>query len=141
MFQWSQLLPRLSRTGPTENNRWVGGGGPNHVRAKNQREEGEVIQGCVDEMATLAQKLDLLLRLKLEVELGVRVTGKNAAEINVEGALNQRTCKVSPSKTKPSDGIVTALRVPAFFTRPAIHASWPQARATPTTASAASGAT
>jgi hypothetical protein len=35
----------------------------------------------------LAQKLDLLLRLKLEVELGARVMGKNAAEINVEGAL------------------------------------------------------
>jgi hypothetical protein len=48
-----------------------------------------VIQSCVvDEMlATLAQKLDLLLRLKLEVELGARVMGKSAAEINVEGAL------------------------------------------------------
>ena len=40
-----------------------------------------------DMLATLAQKLDLLLRLKLEVELGARVMGKNAAEINVEGAL------------------------------------------------------
>ena len=60
-----------------------------HVRAKNQREEGEVIQSRVveDMLATLAQKLDLLLRLKLEVELGARVMGKNAAEINVEGAL------------------------------------------------------
>ena len=34
----------------------------------------------------LGQKLDILLRLKLEVELGQRVIGKNAAEINVEGA-------------------------------------------------------
>ena len=60
-----------------------------HVRAKNQREEGEVIQSRVveDMLATLAHKLDLLLRLKLEVELGARVMGKNAAEINVEGAL------------------------------------------------------
>jgi hypothetical protein len=29
----------------------------------------------------------LLLRLKLEVELGPRVAGKSAAEANVEGAL------------------------------------------------------
>lgn len=59
------------------------------ARAKNQREAGEVIAAdVVDEMlVTLAQKLDLLLRLKLEVELGQRVIGKNAAEANVEGAL------------------------------------------------------
>ena len=36
-------------------------------------------------LATLGRKLDLLLRLKLEVELGQRVVGKNAAEANVEG--------------------------------------------------------
>ncbi len=49
----------------------------------------EVIQSrAVDDMlTTLARKLDLLLRLKLEVELSARVMGKNAAEINVEGAL------------------------------------------------------
>jgi hypothetical protein len=35
----------------------------------------------------LSQKLDLLLRLKLEVELGQRVIGKNAAEVNVEGGV------------------------------------------------------
>ena len=37
-------------------------------------------------LVILGQKLDILLRLKLEVELGQRVIGKNAAEINVEGA-------------------------------------------------------
>jgi hypothetical protein len=49
----------------------------------------EVIQSrAVDDMlTTLARKLDLLLRLKLEVELSARVMGKNAAEINVKGAL------------------------------------------------------
>ena len=59
------------------------------VRAKNQREAGEVIAAEVvdDMLVTLAQKLDLLLRLKLEVELGQRVIGKNAAEVNVEGGL------------------------------------------------------
>ena len=36
-------------------------------------------------LATLGHALDLLLRLKLEVELGQRVVGKNAAEANVEG--------------------------------------------------------
>jgi hypothetical protein len=56
---------------------------------KIAREEGETVaKEVVDEMfVTLAQKLDLLLRLKLEVELGQRVIGKNAAEANVEGAL------------------------------------------------------
>ena len=59
------------------------------VRAKNQREAGELIAAEVvdDMLVTLAQKLDLLLRLKLEVELGQRVIGKNAAEVNVEGGL------------------------------------------------------
>jgi hypothetical protein len=56
---------------------------------KIAREAGETVaKEVVDEMfSTLAQKLDLLLRLKLEVELGQRVIGKNAAEANVEGAL------------------------------------------------------
>jgi hypothetical protein len=51
------------------------------------RESGEIIDSeIVDEMlGTLAQKLDLLLRLKLEVELGPRVAGKTAAEANLEG--------------------------------------------------------
>ena len=59
------------------------------ARAKNQREAGEVIAAEVvdDMLVTLAQKLDLLLRLKLEVELGQRVIGKNAAEVNVEGGV------------------------------------------------------
>jgi phage terminase Nu1 subunit (DNA packaging protein) len=58
------------------------------ARAKNQREAGEVIDREVveDMLGVLAQKLDLLLRLKLEVELGPRVAGKSAAEANVEGA-------------------------------------------------------
>lgn len=57
------------------------------ARAKNRREAGDVIdREVVEEMlGLLGQKLDLLLRLKLEVELGPRVAGKNAAEANVEG--------------------------------------------------------
>jgi len=57
------------------------------ARTKNRRESGEVIdREVVEEMlGVLAQKLDLLLRLKLEVELGPRVAGKSAAEANVEG--------------------------------------------------------
>ena len=56
---------------------------------KIAREAGESIaKEVVDDMlATLSQKLDLLLRLKLEVELGQRVIGKNAAEFNVEGGV------------------------------------------------------
>lgn len=52
------------------------------------RERGDVIdREVVEEMlGLLAQKLDLLLRLKLEVELGPRVAGKSAADVNVEGA-------------------------------------------------------
>jgi hypothetical protein len=59
------------------------------ARTKNRRESGEVIdREVVEEMlGILAQKLDLLLRLKLEVELGPRVVGKSAAEANVEGTL------------------------------------------------------
>lgn len=58
-------------------------------RARNSREAGRFIERTVvDEMLEiLGQKLDLLLRLKLEVELGPRVAGKNAAEANVEGSL------------------------------------------------------
>lgn len=57
------------------------------ARAKNRREAGDVIdREVVEEMlGLLGQKLDLLLRLKLEVELGPRVAGKSAAEANVEG--------------------------------------------------------
>ena len=57
------------------------------TRSKNRRETGDVIdREVVEEMlGVLAQKLDLLLRLKLEVELGPRVAGKSAAEANVEG--------------------------------------------------------
>jgi hypothetical protein len=36
-------------------------------------------------LVTLGQKLDLLLRLKLTIELGPRGVGMNAAELNVEG--------------------------------------------------------
>lgn len=54
---------------------------------KIARESGEmVLRTVVEEMlGVLAQKLDLLLRLKLEVELGPRCAGKSAAEINLEG--------------------------------------------------------
>lgn len=56
---------------------------------KIARESGETIdREVVEEMlGVLAQKLDLLLRLKLEVELGPRVIGKNAAEANLEGRM------------------------------------------------------
>jgi hypothetical protein len=37
-------------------------------------------------IALIGQKWDLLLRLKLEVELGPRVVGKSAAAANVEGS-------------------------------------------------------
>lgn len=59
------------------------------VRSKNRREAGESIdRELVEEMLSiLGQKLDLLLRLKLEVELGARVSGKSAAETNLEGSL------------------------------------------------------
>jgi hypothetical protein len=59
------------------------------ARARNRRESADVIDREVVEtmLVTLGQKLDLLLRLKLEVELGPRMVGKNAAEVGVEGAL------------------------------------------------------
>jgi len=53
------------------------------------RESGEVIDREVVEamLATLGQKLDALLTLKLTVELGPRIAGKSMAEANVEGSL------------------------------------------------------
>jgi hypothetical protein len=56
---------------------------------KIARESGEMIaRDVVHEMlGLLAQKLDLLLRLKLEVELGPRVAGKTPAEANLEGRI------------------------------------------------------
>jgi hypothetical protein len=56
---------------------------------KIKREKGDVIDAVVVEemMSTLSQKLDLLLRLKLEVELGSRLAGKDAADINIEGGV------------------------------------------------------
>ena len=56
---------------------------------KIAREAGDTIaKDVVEEMlVTLGRKLDLLLRLKLEVELGQRVVGKNAAEANMEGSI------------------------------------------------------
>jgi hypothetical protein len=38
-------------------------------------------------LKTLASKMDMLLRHKLEVELGPRMIGKNHAEIAIEGRL------------------------------------------------------
>ena len=58
-------------------------------RSRNSREAGQFLERRVVEemLAVLGQKLDLLLRLKLEVELGPRVAGKSAAEANQEGIL------------------------------------------------------
>lgn len=58
------------------------------ARSKNKRENSEVVDREVvrSMLRTLGQKWDLLLRLKLEVELGLRVAGKSAAEANVEGS-------------------------------------------------------
>jgi hypothetical protein len=57
------------------------------ARSKNEREAGDVIDREVVEamLVTLGQKLNLLLRLKLTIELGPRVVGMSAAEANVEG--------------------------------------------------------
>jgi hypothetical protein len=59
------------------------------ARSKNEREAGDVIDREVVEamLVTLGQKLDLLLRLKLTIELGPRGVGMNAAELNVEGGV------------------------------------------------------
>jgi hypothetical protein len=56
--------------------------------AKLAAMRGEVVDREVMRamLRTLGQKWDLLLRLKLEVELGPRVAGKSAAEANVEGS-------------------------------------------------------
>jgi hypothetical protein len=58
-------------------------------RARNSREAGQFVERLVVEemVQILGQKLDLLLRLKLEVGLGPRIAGKNAAEANVEGSM------------------------------------------------------
>lgn len=59
------------------------------ARMKNDREAGDTVEKRVveDMLAILGQKLNLLLRLKLEVEMGARVAGKSPAEANVEGGL------------------------------------------------------
>jgi phage terminase Nu1 subunit (DNA packaging protein) len=59
------------------------------ARMKNEREAGDTVEKRVveDMLAILGRKLHLLLRLKLEVELGARVAGKSPAEANVEGGL------------------------------------------------------
>ena len=56
-------------------------------RGRNAREAGEVVETKVVEqmLATLGQKLNALLTLKLTVELGPRAVGMNAAEMNLEG--------------------------------------------------------
>ena len=56
---------------------------------KIAREAGDTVEKRVveDMLAILGQKLNLLLRLKLEVEMGARVAGKSPAEANVEGAI------------------------------------------------------
>lgn len=53
------------------------------------QQQGYVIdrEVVLEMLAVLSQKLDLLLRLKLEVELGPRISGKSAAEANVEGGM------------------------------------------------------
>ena len=59
------------------------------ARMKNDREAGDTVEKRVveDMLAILGQKLNLLLRLMLEVEMGARVAGKSPAEANVEGAI------------------------------------------------------
>lgn len=56
---------------------------------KIARERAEVVETEVvrSMLKTLAHKMDMLLRLKLEVESGQRFLGKNAAEICAEGRL------------------------------------------------------
>ena len=56
---------------------------------KIAREAGDTVEKRVveDMLAILGQKLNLLLRLKLQVEMGARVAGKSPAEANVEGGL------------------------------------------------------
>ncbi len=59
------------------------------LRGKNLREAAAVVEIEVVRamLKTLANKLDMLLRQKLEVELGLRMVGKNHAEIATEGRL------------------------------------------------------
>ena len=59
------------------------------LRARNLREADAVVDAKVveDMLKTLANKMDMLLRQKLEVELGPRMVGKNHAEIAIEGRL------------------------------------------------------
>ena len=59
------------------------------LRARNLREADAVVDAKVvsEMLKTLANKLDMLLRQKLEVELGPRMVGKNHAEIAIEGRL------------------------------------------------------
>ena len=59
------------------------------LRARNLREAAAVVETKVvsEMLKTLANKLDMLLRQKLEVELGPRMVGKNHAEIAIEGRL------------------------------------------------------
>lgn len=59
------------------------------ARMKNEREAGDTVEKRVveDMLAILGQKLNLLLRLKLEVESGPRFAGKSPAEICVEGTI------------------------------------------------------
>lgn len=59
------------------------------ARMKNDREAGDTVEKRVveDMLTILGQKLNLLLQLKLEVEMGARVAGKSPAEANVEGGL------------------------------------------------------
>lgn len=54
------------------------------AREREQVVETEVVRAM---LKTLAHKMDMLLRLKLEVESGQRFLGKNAAEICAEGRL------------------------------------------------------
>ena len=57
--------------------------------ARNLREADAVVDAKVvsEMLKTLANKMDMLLRQKLEVELGPRMVGKNHAEIAIEGRL------------------------------------------------------
>ena len=59
------------------------------LRARNLREADAVVDAKVvtEMLKTLANKLAMLLRQKLEVELGPRMVGKNHAEIAIEGRL------------------------------------------------------
>jgi hypothetical protein len=76
------------------------------ARAKNRREEQEVVDRAVVEemLGLLGQKLDLLLRLKLEVELPSRCLGKDAAELGIEGAEKSRVRRFTGGMRKGAAG-------------------------------------